>query len=58
MNDDLYERVSRIDFELGQLRTWLHGKRDFDTASRLIPIADELIHLVAEISVEKKRKTI
>jgi hypothetical protein len=35
---------------------WLNERRDVDTASRLIPIADDLTHLVAELSVKKKNR--
>jgi hypothetical protein len=56
MDDEIYERLSRIDDELIQLCAWLNEKRDVDTASRLIPIADDLTHLVAEVSTRKQRQ--
>jgi len=33
---------------------WLNKKRDIDTASRLIPITDDLTVLVAELGVKRK----
>jgi hypothetical protein len=36
-----------------QLCHWLNEKRDMATSSRLIPITDELTHLVAELSVKR-----
>jgi hypothetical protein len=50
----IYERLSRIHDERMQVCRWLNEKRDTATASRLIPITDDLTHLVAEISVKKK----
>ena len=54
MNNNFYERLSRIDDELIQLRDWLNERHDTTTASRLIPITDDFTHLVAEISMERK----
>ena len=39
MDEDVYERLSRIHVDLIQLCQWLNEKWDFDSASRLIPIA-------------------
>jgi len=33
---------------------WLNKKRDIDTASRLIPITDDLTVLAAELGVQQK----
>jgi hypothetical protein len=39
MDDDNYERLSRIHVDLIELCQWLNEKRDIEIASRLIPIA-------------------
>lgn len=54
MDDESFQQLSNIDDQLNQLCDWLNDKRDFDTASRLIPIVDDLTYLVAEISVRRK----
>ena len=54
MDDDTYQRLSRLDEQLIQLCHWLNEKHDIATASRLIPIMDDLTHLVAELGVKKK----
>ena len=53
MNDEAYQRLSRIDDELMRLCRWLNEKRDIETASRLLPITNELTLLVAELSVKR-----
>jgi hypothetical protein len=55
MNDDMYQSLSRIHDELMQLCRWLNERRDIATASRPIPITDELTQLVVELSVKRKR---
>ena len=42
MNEDAYQRLSRIHDELMQLCHWLNEKRNEASASRLIPIPDDL----------------
>jgi len=42
MDDDTFQRLSRIDEQLMELCRLLNEKRDSDTASKLIPIADDL----------------
>ena len=42
MDDDTYQGLSRIDEQLMELCRWLNEKRDIETASRLIPITDDL----------------
>jgi len=54
MDEDAYERLSLINVQLIQLCRWLNEKRNIDTASRLIPIMDDLTHLVAELRVKQK----
>jgi hypothetical protein len=53
MDEDAIQRLNRIHDELIQLCRWLNEKRGVATRSRLIPITDELTHLVAESRVEK-----
>jgi len=54
MDDDTYHRLNRIHDELMQVCRWLNEKRDVATASRLMPITEELTRLVAEVKYEKK----
>jgi len=54
MNEDAYQRLSRIHDELMQLCHWLNEKRNEASASRLIPIPDDLRYLVVELSVTRK----
>jgi len=54
MNNDVYQRLNRIDDELIQLCEWLNEKCDVDSASRLIPILDDLTSLLAEMSMETR----
>ena len=56
MDDNSYQRLSQLHDELMQLCAWLNEKRDFATASRLMPITDDLPHLVAEITLRKNRQ--
>ena len=52
-DDDTCQRLSAIDDRLIDLCVQLNDKRDVATASRLIPITDDLTELLAEIAVEK-----
>jgi hypothetical protein len=54
MDDDTYQRLSRIDEQLMELCHWLIDKRDVATVPRLMPITEELTRLVAEVKYEKK----
>jgi uncharacterized protein YicC (UPF0701 family) len=54
MDDDAYQRLNRIAEQLMELCRWVIEKRDVATASRLIPITEELTRLVAEVKDEKK----
>ena len=47
MDDDTYQCLSRIDEQLMELCRWLNEKREFATASRLIPITDDLTRVGA-----------
>jgi hypothetical protein len=52
MNKDIYKGLSLINVQLIKLCQWLNEKRDFATASRLLPIIDNLMVLVAESDVK------
>lgn len=45
-------RLLHIDEELIEICQWLNERHEIDTASRLIPVADHLTRLVAEVSTE------
>jgi hypothetical protein len=47
MDDDTYQRLSRIDEYLMELCRWLNERRDTAMASRLIPITDDLTRVGA-----------
>src|SRR5262245_44113021 len=51
LNKDTFQRVLAINERLIQLCDWLHDQHDVATASRLIPITDDLTRLVAEATV-------
>jgi len=53
MDDDAFQRLSRIDEQLLQFCRWLDERRYLDTASRLAPIAKDLTILVAELRVKR-----
>jgi len=53
MDDDRYKRLFAINTKLIELCGWLNERDDVATASRLIPIVDDLTNLVAEISMQK-----
>lgn len=43
----------RIDDELMQLCKWLNEKRDLEVSSRLIPLVDDLTHILLEAGKNK-----
>jgi len=53
MDDDTYKRLFEINTRLIELCGWLNEKQDFDTASRLIPITDDLTSLMVDISMQR-----
>ena len=55
MDDEQYERLSEINDRLLELCGWVNARFDIETASRLVPIVDDLTRLVAELSVQQKR---
>jgi hypothetical protein len=48
IDDDTLKQLLRINDELLQLCKWLNEKRDMATSSRLIPLADDLTHILIE----------
>jgi hypothetical protein len=48
IDDDTLKQLLRINDELLQLCKWLNEKRDMETSSRLIPLVDDLTHVLIE----------
>ena len=46
-------REKRLNDELLQLCKWLNEKRDMATSSRLIPLVDDLTHILIEAGKNK-----
>ena len=53
IDDDTLKQLLRINDELLQLYKWLNEKRDMDTSSRLIPLVDDLTHVLIEAGKNK-----
>jgi hypothetical protein len=53
IDDDTLKQLLRINDELMQLCKWLNEKRDMATSSRLIPLVDDLTHLLIEAGKNK-----
>jgi hypothetical protein len=53
IDDDTLKQLLRIDDELMQLRKWLNEKRDMETSSRLIPLVDDLTHILIKAGKNK-----
>src|SRR2546427_3843861 len=53
IDDDTLKQLLRINDELFKLGKWLNEKRDMETSSRLIPLVDELTHILAEAGKNK-----
>jgi hypothetical protein len=47
IDDDTLKRLLRIDDELMRLCKWLNERRDTAISSRLIPLVDDLTHILA-----------
>jgi len=47
------QALLRINDELLQLCKWLNEKRDMETSSRLIPLVDDLTHILIEVGKNK-----
>jgi hypothetical protein len=53
VDDDTLKQLLRINDELMQLCKWLNEKRDMETSSRLIPLVDDLSHILMEAGKNK-----
>jgi hypothetical protein len=53
IDDDTLKQLLRINDELFQLCKWLNEKRDTEISSRLIPLVDDLTHILIEAAKNK-----
>ena len=53
IDDDTLKQLLRINDALFQLCKWLNEKRDMETSSRLIPVVDDLTHILIEAGKNK-----
>jgi hypothetical protein len=53
IDDDTLKQLLRIDDELMQLCKWLNERRDNEISSRLIPLVDQLTHILLEAGKNK-----
>jgi hypothetical protein len=53
IDDDTLRQLLRINDELLQLCKFLNEKRDMETSSRLIPLVDDLTHILIEAGKNK-----
>jgi hypothetical protein len=53
IDDDTLKQLLRVNDELLQLCKWLNEKRDMATSSRLIPLVDDLTHILIEAGKER-----
>ena len=53
IDDDTIKQLLRIDDELMQPCKFLNEKRDMETSSRLIPVVDDLTHILIEAGKNK-----
>jgi len=53
IDDDTVKQLLRINDELLQLCKWLNERRDMATSSKLIPLVDELTHILLEAGKNK-----
>lgn len=53
IDDDTLRDLLCINDDLFQLCKWLHEKKDNDVSSRLIPLVDELTHILIEAGKNK-----
>jgi hypothetical protein len=53
IDDDTLKQLLRIDDELMQLCKWLNERRDTEISSRLIPLVDQLTHILLEAGKNK-----
>jgi hypothetical protein len=53
IDDDTLKQLLRINDELLQLCKWLNEKHDMATSSPLIPLVDDLTHILIEAGKNK-----
>ncbi len=53
IDDDTLKQLLRINDELFQVCKWLNERRDLETSSRLIPLVDDLTHILVEAGKNK-----
>jgi hypothetical protein len=53
IDDETLKQLLRINDELFQLCKVLNEKRDMETSSRLIPLVDDLTHILIEAGKNK-----
>ena len=53
IDDDTLKQLLQINDELFQVYKWLNERRDLETSSRLIPLVDDLTHIVLEAGKNK-----
>jgi hypothetical protein len=53
IDDDTNKQLLRINDELIQLCKWLNERRDIETSARLIPLVDDLTHILLEAGKNK-----
>jgi hypothetical protein len=53
IDDDTLKQLLRIDDGLMELCKWLNETRDTTISSRLIPLVDDLTHILAEAGKNK-----
>ena len=53
IDDHTLKQLLQINDELLQVCKWLGEKRDMETSSRLIPLVDDLTHILIEAGKNK-----
>ena len=53
IDDDTLKQLLRINDELMQLCKWLNDKPHIETSFRLIPLVDDLTHILIEVGKSK-----
>jgi hypothetical protein len=53
INDDTLKQLLQIDDELMRLCKWLNERREITVSSRLIPLVDDLTHVLLEADKNK-----
>jgi hypothetical protein len=53
IDDDTNKQLLRINDELIQLCKWLNERRDIESLARLIPLVDDLTHILLEAGKNK-----